>query len=137
MLRAAGRGLVLAVVSLPLAVLCLTLSAVSIALVPVGVGLVATPWVLTGVRAFADWRRVLSAEWGGVRIPSAYRPIPVDANPWTRTFALLRDPATWRDPRWLPVDMTAGFLTSAVRAAGPAGAAGAGALAARGAVVRA
>ncbi|WP_167529793.1 hypothetical protein [Streptomyces spinoverrucosus] len=33
MLRAAGRGLVLAVVSLPPAVLCLTFSAVSIALI--------------------------------------------------------------------------------------------------------
>lgn len=112
MLLAAGRGFVLAVVSLPLAVLCLTFTAVSIALVPLGIGLVTTPWVLAGVRAFADRRRVLAAEWGGVRIPSAYRPIPEGANPWTRTFALLRDPATWRDLRWLPVDMTAGFVTA-------------------------
>ncbi|MFH8803537.1 sensor histidine kinase [Streptomyces sp. NPDC017936] len=109
---AAGRGLVLAVVSLPAAVLCFTLSLVSIALIPIGVGLLTTPYVLTGVRAFADRRRVLAAEWGGVRIPSAYRPVPEDANPWTRTFALLRDPATWRDLRWLPVDMTAGFVTA-------------------------
>jgi signal transduction histidine kinase len=36
----------------------------------------------------------------------------VDANPWTRTFGMLRDPATWRDLRWLPVDMTAGFVTA-------------------------
>ncbi|MFD5269893.1 sensor histidine kinase [Streptomyces sp. NPDC058335] len=112
MLRAAGRGFVLAVVSLPLAVLCFTLTAVSIALIPIGVGIVTTPYVLTGVRMFANWRRVLAAEWGGVRIPSAYRPIPEGANPWTRTFAMLRDPATWRDLRWLPVDMTAGFLTA-------------------------
>jgi signal transduction histidine kinase len=112
MLRAAGRGFALAVVSLPLAVLCFTLSAVSIALIPIGVGLLTTPRVLTGVRTFADRRRVLAAQWGGVRIPSAYRPTPEDANPWTRTFAMLRDPATWRDLRWLPVDMTAGFLTA-------------------------
>ncbi|MFI6032768.1 sensor histidine kinase [Streptomyces sp. NPDC051315] len=112
MLRAAGRGFVLAVVSLPLTVLSLTLTAVSIALVPLGIGLVTTPWVLTAVRAFADRRRVLAAEWGGVRIPSAYRPVPEGANPWTRTVALLRDPATWRDLRWLPVDMTAGFVTA-------------------------
>jgi signal transduction histidine kinase len=109
---AAVRGLALALVTLPGAVLGLTLAVVSIALVPIGVGLVTTPWVLTGVRAFADWRRVLAAEWGGVRIPSAYRPAPVDANPWTRTFGMLRDPATWRDLRWLPVDMTAGFVTA-------------------------
>ncbi|MDX3531267.1 sensor domain-containing protein [Streptomyces sp. ID05-39B] len=112
MLRAAGRGFVLAVALLPLAVLCLTLTVVSIALIPIGVGIVTTPYVLTGVRMFANWRRVLAAEWGGVRIPSAYRPIPEGANPWTRTFTMLRDPATWRDLRWLPVDMTAGFLTA-------------------------
>ncbi|MEV7887596.1 sensor histidine kinase [Streptomyces sp. NPDC002817] len=110
--RAAVRGLGLALVALPGAVLCFTLSLVSFALIPIGVGIVTTPWVLTGVRAFADWRRVLAAEWGGVRIPSAYRPIPEDANPWTRTFGMLRDPATWRDFRWLPVDMTAGFVTA-------------------------
>jgi signal transduction histidine kinase len=115
--RAALRGLGLALVSLPGAVLCFTLSVVSIALIPIGVGIVTTPWVLTGVRAFADWRRVLAAEWYGVRIPSAYRPIPKDANPWTRTFGMLRDPATWRDLRWLPVDMTAGYLTALLPAA--------------------
>ncbi|MDF3147524.1 MULTISPECIES: sensor domain-containing protein [unclassified Streptomyces] len=106
------RGLGLALVLLPGAVLCFTLSLVSIALIPIGVGIVTTPWVLTGVRAFADWRRLLAAQWGGVQIPSAYRPIPREANPWTRTFAMLRDPATWRDLRWLPVDMTAGFVTA-------------------------
>ncbi|MFF0016127.1 sensor histidine kinase [Streptomyces sp. NPDC005374] len=109
---AAVRGLALALVSLPGAVLGFTLSLVSIVLVPVGIGVFTTPWVLTGVRAFANWRRVLAAEWGGVRIPSAYRPVPEDANPWTRTYAMLRDPATWRDLRWLQVDMTAGFVTA-------------------------
>jgi len=109
---AAGRGFVLALVTLPGAVLCFTLSLVSIALVPIGIGVVTTPWVLTGVRAFADWRRVLAAQWCGVRIPSAYRPVPEGANPWTRTFGMLRDPATWRDLRWLLVDMTAGFASA-------------------------
>ncbi|WP_435209819.1 sensor histidine kinase [Streptomyces sp. bgisy034] len=109
---AAVRGLALALVSLPGSVLCLVLSLVSVALIPIGVGIVTTPWVLTGVRAFADWRRVLAAEWGGVRIPPAYRPLPKDANPWTRTFGMLGDPATWRDLLWLPVDMTAGFFTA-------------------------
>ena len=109
---AAVRGLGLALVALPGAILCFVLSLVSIALIPIGVGIVTTPWVLTGVRAFADWRRVVAAEWGGVRIPSAYRPLPANANPWGRTFGMLADPATWRDLRWLPVDMTAGFLTA-------------------------
>ncbi|MCT9079134.1 sensor histidine kinase [Streptomyces fulvoviolaceus] len=106
------RGLALALLTLPGAVLCFTLTLVSLALIPIGIGIVTTPYVLTGVRAFADARRVLAAQWCGVRIPSAYRPIPKDANPWTRTFGMLRDPATWRDLRWLPVDMTAGFVTA-------------------------
>ncbi|MFK4151325.1 sensor histidine kinase [Streptomyces fungicidicus] len=109
---AALRGLALALVSLPGAVLCFVLSAVSIALIPIGVGIVTTPYVLTGVRAYANWRRVLAAEWGGVRIPPSYRPLPKDANPWGRTFGMLGDPATWRDLRWLPADMTAGFVTA-------------------------
>ena len=113
---AALRGLALTLVTLPGALLGFTLSLVSIALVPVGIGVFTTPWVLTGVRAYADWRRVLAAEWCGVRIPSAYRPIPKDAHAWARTYAMLRDPATWRDLRWLQVDMTAGYVTALLSA---------------------
>ncbi|MEU5144005.1 sensor histidine kinase [Streptomyces sp. NPDC021139] len=112
----AVRGLALAFISLPGAVVCFCLTMVSIALVPIGVGIVTTPWVLTGVRAFADRRRLLAAEWGGVRIPRVYRPLPEGANPWARTFGMLRDPATWRDIGWLPVDMTAGFVTALLTA---------------------
>ncbi|MFZ4187843.1 sensor histidine kinase [Streptomyces pseudogriseolus] len=114
---AAARGLALALVSLPGAVVCFVTAVVSIGLIPIGVGLVTTPYVLKGVRAFADLRRVLAAEWGGVRIPRAYRPLPKDANPWGRTFGMLGDPATWRDLLWLPVDMTAGFVTALLTAA--------------------
>ncbi|MGI5454202.1 sensor histidine kinase [Streptomyces sp. CA-249302] len=109
---AAGRGFVLALVTLPGAVLCFTSTLVSISLIPIGVGLLTTPWVLGRLRAFADWRRVVAAEWGGVRIPSAYRPIPEDAKPWTKTYEMLRDPAVWRDLRWLQVDMSAGYVTA-------------------------
>ncbi|MGW2232673.1 sensor histidine kinase [Streptomyces sp. NPDC001759] len=109
---AAGRGFVLALVSLPGAVLGFTLSLLSIALVPLGIGVVTTPWVLTRVRAFADWRREMAARWCGMKIPSAYRPVPDGANAWKRTYAMLRDPATWRDLRWLQVDMTAGYVTA-------------------------
>ncbi len=112
MALSAVRGLALALISLPGAVICFCLTVVSIALIPIGVGIVTTSWVLTGVRAFADWRRLLAAEWGGVRIPRAYRPLPGGANPWARTFGMLRDPATWRDVLWLPVDMTAGFVSA-------------------------
>lgn len=110
--RAAVRGLALALVSLPGAALGFCLSLVSIALIPVGVGLVTTPYVLSGVRAFANWRRLLAAQWGGVRIPPDYRPLPKGSKPWSRTLGMLRDPATWRDLRWLAVDMTAGFVTA-------------------------
>ncbi|MGW2820312.1 sensor histidine kinase [Streptomyces sp. NPDC001443] len=116
---ASGRGLVLALALLPQAVFLYTLAVVSIALVPVvGIGLFTTPWVLTRVRSFADRRRALAAKWCGIRIPSAYRPLPEEGGkPWTRTYALLQDPATWRDLRWLLVDMTAGYLTALLPAA--------------------
>ncbi|MFF0206720.1 sensor histidine kinase [Streptomyces althioticus] len=114
---AAVRGLALALVSLPGAVVCFVTAVVSVALIPVGVGIVTTPYVLRGVRAFADLRRVLAAEWGGVRIPRVYKRLPEDANPWARTFGMLGDPATWRDLLWLLVDMTAGFVTAVLTAA--------------------
>ncbi|TLS42812.1 sensor histidine kinase [Streptomyces montanus] len=111
------RALALAFVTLPGAAALFVLSVVSIALIPLGVGIVTTPWVLTGVRAFADLRRMLAAQWCGVRIPPAYRPIPKGANPWARCFRMLGDPATWRDLGWLLVDMTAGFVTVVLPAA--------------------
>ncbi|MFD4551704.1 sensor histidine kinase [Streptomyces sp. NPDC058466] len=106
------RALALAVGGLAGSIVLFVLTVVSIALVPLGVGIVTTPWVLTGVRAFANVRRVAAAQWCGVRIPAAYRPLPAGANPWTRCFRMLGDPATWRDLAWLPVDMTAGFVTA-------------------------
>ncbi|MFE2045730.1 sensor histidine kinase [Streptomyces sp. NPDC059477] len=104
------RALALALMGLPGALVCFVLSVVSLALIPIGVGIVTTPWVLTGVRALAGTRRALAARWGGVTIPASYRPLPAGANPWTRTFGMLGDRATWRDLRWLVVDMTAGFV---------------------------
>ncbi|MFG2632619.1 sensor histidine kinase [Streptomyces sp. NPDC048362] len=109
---AAVQGLTLALVVLPFSVAFLALTLVSVALVPLGVGLFTTPAVLAGVRALADARRRLAAEWCGVLIPSAYRPVPPGTKPWTRTLLLLRDPWTRRDLLWLPVDMTAGFVTA-------------------------
>jgi signal transduction histidine kinase len=116
-LVAGVRGLGLAIVSLGGSLTLFVLSVVSLVLVPFGIGLITTPWVLAGVRAHADRRRLLASQWCGVRIPPAYRPVPPGARPWTRTLHLLRDPATWRDLRWLPVDMVAGFVTALVPAA--------------------
>ncbi|MCX4739587.1 sensor histidine kinase [Streptomyces antibioticus] len=109
---AAVQGLVLALVVLPFAVLGLVLTLLSLALIPLGIGLVTTPAVLALVRTLAATRRRLAEEWCGVRIPVVYRPLTPGARPWTRTVELLRDPQTWRDVRWLPVDMTAGFVTA-------------------------
>ncbi|MFJ9584675.1 sensor histidine kinase [Streptomyces acidicola] len=111
------RGLALSVVALAGSITLFVLSVVSIALVPLGVGIVTTSWVLTGVRAFANWRRLVAAQWCGVRIPPGYRPLPEGANPWARTFGMLGDPATWRDLGWLLVDMTGGFVTALLPAA--------------------
>ncbi|MER6027852.1 sensor domain-containing protein [Streptomyces sp. NPDC001851] len=109
---AAVRGFVLAVAMLPVAVLCFTLTAVSLVLIPVGIGLVTTPWVLGALREYTSTRRRLAYEWCGIRIPAAHRPPPEHAGPWTLTLALLRDPQVRRDMLWLPVDMTAGFVTA-------------------------
>ena len=114
---AGGRGLAVAIVGLAGSITLFVSAVVSIVLVPLGIGIVTTPWVLTGVRGFADWRRAVAAEWYGVRIPSAYRPMPKGANPWTRCFHMLGDRATWRDLGWLPIDMTAGFITALLPAA--------------------
>ncbi|MFJ2826296.1 sensor histidine kinase [Streptomyces sp. NPDC087263] len=114
---AGARGLLVSVVGIVGSVVLFVLTVVSIALVPVGIGIVTTPWVLSGVRAFANWRRIVAAQWCGVRIPARYRPVPEGANPWERCFRMLRDPATWRDLAWLPVDMTAGFVTALLPAA--------------------
>lgn len=111
------RGLLVGVVGFVGSVVLFVLAIVSLLLVPVGIGIVTTPWVLNGVRAFANWRRVVAAQWCGVRIPARYRPVPEGANPWERCFRMLRDPATWRELAWLPVDMTAGFVTALLPAA--------------------
>ncbi|PSM41259.1 sensor histidine kinase [Streptomyces dioscori] len=111
------RALLLAVAALAGSIVLFVLSVVSIVLVPLGIGIVTTPWVLAAVRGFADWRRLLAVRWSGVRIPPAYRPVPKGANPWERCFRLLGDPAVRRDLLWLPVDMTAGFVTALLPAA--------------------
>ncbi|MER5950649.1 histidine kinase [Streptomyces sp. NPDC001904] len=116
------RGLVLSAVGLAGSITLFVLSVVSIALVPVGAGALTTPWVLTLVRHWANWRRVVAAEWCGVRIPAAYRPFPGHlrggiVGQLERCRLLLGDPATWRDLRWLLVDMTAGFVTALLPAA--------------------
>ncbi|MFI0236545.1 sensor histidine kinase [Streptomyces sp. NPDC016845] len=116
------RGLWVAVTGLAGSITLFVLSVLSIVLTVAGVGIVTTPWVLGLVRHWANWRRAVAAEWCGVRIPATYRPFPDDLRGGLvgraeRTRLLLADPATWRDLRWLLVDMTAGFVTALLPAA--------------------
>ncbi|MFD7538543.1 sensor histidine kinase [Streptomyces sp. NPDC059819] len=116
-LLAGVRGLALTLVSMTGSILLFTLTVVAIALIPVGVGVLAAPPLIERVRAHADFRRTLALRWSGVRIPSAYRPVPrrPGAAGWgERLVTLLRDPATWHDLRWMLVDMTAGSLIAIV-----------------------
>ncbi|GAA3236951.1 hypothetical protein GCM10020256_56100 [Streptomyces thermocoprophilus] len=105
-------GLALAAAMLPVAVLIFTLTVLSIGLIPLGIGIVTTPPLLDAVRTFADKRRELAERWCGISIPAVYRPAPTDPTPWNRMIALLGDPQTWRDMRWLLLDMSAGYFTA-------------------------
>ncbi|SDK04309.1 sensor histidine kinase [Streptomyces indicus] len=116
-LIAAARGLALALLALVGSITLFVLSVVSIALIPIGVGVFTTPFVLGFVRAHAQQRRQLARAWAGVEIATPYRPFPADVRRGVvgqveRCSLLLKDPATWRDLRWLLTDMTAGAVTA-------------------------
>ncbi|MFI6701956.1 sensor histidine kinase [Streptomyces sp. NPDC050509] len=121
-LLAAVRGLALAVVGLPGSIILFVVTVVSIVLIVAGVGVLTTPAVLTALRAYANQRRLLAATWSDVRIPVPYRPFPPDLRTGItgqveRCTLMLKDPATWRDLRWLVVDVTGGFVTALFTAA--------------------
>ncbi|WP_406418812.1 sensor domain-containing protein [Streptomyces sp. NBC_00873] len=121
-LLAAGRGIVLSIASLAGSITLFVLAVLSIASIPLGLGLFTTPQVLDAVRRHANQRRLLAAIWSDVRIPVPYRPFPQDlrggfTGQVERTTLMLKDPATWRDLRWLLVDMTAGYTVSIVGSA--------------------
>ncbi|MFE4216114.1 sensor histidine kinase [Streptomyces sp. NPDC056844] len=110
-----GRAFVLSFASIAGSTVLFVLSVLSIVFVVLGLGLVTTPWVTEAVRTHANRRRLLAAEWSGIRIPVPYRPFPKDVRTGftgqvERTTLLLKDPATWRDLRWLLLDMTAGYV---------------------------
>ncbi|MEV3853431.1 histidine kinase [Streptomyces sp. NPDC050095] len=116
------RGLWVAVAGLAGSITLFILSVLSLVFLVLGVGALTTPWVLGLVRHWANWRRAVAGEWCGVRIPATYRPFPDDLRGGVvgqveRCRLLLTDPATWRDLRWLLVDMTAGFVTALLPAA--------------------
>ncbi|MFC9943513.1 sensor histidine kinase [Streptomyces pratensis] len=110
-----GRAFVLSFVSIAGSATLFVLSVLSITSVLLGVGLVTTPPLMEAVRKHADQRRRLAGSWSGIRIPVSYRPFPKDVRTGftgqvERTVLLLKDPATWRDLRWLLLDMTAGYV---------------------------
>jgi signal transduction histidine kinase len=110
---AGARGLLLAVASIAGSVPLFVLLLVSLLLVPaLGIGLLTTPRVVMWVRAWADWRRLAAERWGGVRIPPRSRVPAADAGRWARAFGVLRDPATWREFAWLPLDVVLGSVTA-------------------------
>ncbi|WP_156721964.1 sensor histidine kinase [Streptomyces apocyni] len=116
-LIAGARGLALALLGFAGSVTLFVLSVLSIAFITLGVGVFTTPLVLRLVRAHANHRRLLAAQWSGVRVPVPYRPLPPDPRTGVtgqveRTVHLLKDPATWRDLRWLLTDMTAGGVVA-------------------------
>ncbi|MEU3184002.1 histidine kinase [Streptomyces sp. NPDC006923] len=116
------RGLALSVMSLAGSTALFVGAVVSIALIPLGLGVVTTPWVIGLVRRFAGLRRELGAAWCEVSVPVAYRPFPAGtpsgaAGQVSTCVHLMKDPAAWRDLRWLVTDMTAGSLTALLPAA--------------------
>ncbi|MYW09381.1 sensor histidine kinase [Streptomyces sp. SID2563] len=121
-LLAAWRGLVVSFAALAGSCTLFVLALVSIAMIPLGIGLVTTPYILEAVRKHANQRRLLAITWSDVRIPVPYRPFPKDVRSGftgqvERTTLMLKDPATWRDMRWLVVDMTAGYTVAILAAA--------------------
>nr|WP_308416701.1 histidine kinase [Streptomyces sp. AJS327] len=111
------RGPVLAVGSLVCSTVLFLLSLVGLVLIPLGMGVFLTPPVQRALRGYANGRRRLALRWGGVPIAEPYRRWPRDlrngpVGQVERCVLLLRDPATWRDLLWLPVDVVGGFVTA-------------------------
>lgn len=105
-----GWSLVLLVASAA-AFALLMLWSMAAGLVLMGAGLPVTLLATVLVRWFANRHR----EWAGQRlgepVPRPYVPVP-EGNWLTRLWAILRDPATWRDWAWLVVDSVAGWFTA-------------------------
>ncbi|MFI5909393.1 sensor histidine kinase [Dactylosporangium sp. NPDC051541] len=116
-LISAARVVLIGVLSVPVHIVLIILTVLSFVFTVLGVGLVLAPLVQLLVRRYADLRRWMAREWGGVDIPRPYRPPPAGA--WIgsprRWLWLVRDPATWRDLLWLlggaPIGFASGLAT--------------------------
>lgn len=124
LVRAAGRGLVQAVLALAPGIPLFVVAVVSMVYIPLGVGVFLTPAALAGVRANAERQRRWAAEWSGVAIRSPYRPMPREAAGkgfrarLRRLRWQLSDPATWRDLLWtitnVPVGLALGLIPASL-----------------------
>ncbi|MFH8467872.1 sensor histidine kinase [Streptomyces sp. NPDC017991] len=94
------------------AALCLlTLWSVAVVLVPIGIGLPLAVLATVLVRWFADRHRAWAGWWMGKPVARPYLPTP-RRNALIRLWAVLKDPATWRDWTWLVLDSVAGWATA-------------------------
>jgi hypothetical protein len=105
-----GQSLVLVSASL-VGVVLFFLWFTAVALVGIGVGVPATLLLTVLVRWLADRHREWATNRLGKPIDRPYGPAP-DGNWLTQTWAILRDPATWRDWAWLVVNAVTGWFTT-------------------------
>ncbi|MFI5958789.1 sensor histidine kinase [Cryptosporangium sp. NPDC051539] len=83
----------------------------AVAVIAVGVGIPLTLLSAALVRWFADLHRQWAADRLGEPVARPYAPTPEGG--WgVRLWAVLRDPATWRDWAWLVTNSFTGFFTS-------------------------
>ena len=114
-LQAVGRFLQL-LVMWPLEVATLLLVCVTFSSMALGVGVLLVPVAVGVLRWVATLRRRSVATWSGSPVESPYLPLP-PLKPGLRgmtdrTWALLKDPSTWRDIAWLFMDyVVSAFLS--------------------------
>ncbi|MGC5567993.1 sensor histidine kinase [Streptomyces sp. FR-108] len=104
-----GRSLVL-LLGAVLGFGLLTFWITSVAVVALGVGIPLTLLATVLVRWFADLHRQWAADRLGEPVARPYLPEPDGRWP-VRLWAILRDPATWRDWAWLGVNSITGWFT--------------------------
>lgn len=89
----------------------LLLWSTAVALVAIGAGLPVAVLATVLVRWFADRHREWAEQWTGEPVARPYLPLP-EGNWLTRLWAILRDPATWRDWAWMAANSVAGWFTA-------------------------
>ena len=114
-LQAVGRFLQL-LVMWPLEVATLLLVCVTFSSMALGVGVLLVPVAVGVLRWVATLKRRRVGTWSGSPVESPYLPLsplkPGFRGMTDRTWALLKDPSTWRDIAWLFMDyVVSAFLS--------------------------